>query len=50
MNDERLEKLGKAFIYFEHSKRYGITFEQFISLVDSGAWKDRFQDGDRLAG
>jgi hypothetical protein len=44
MSDERLEQLGKAFVHFEHNTRYGITFEQFIRLVDSDEWRERFQD------
>jgi hypothetical protein len=44
MSDERLEQLGKTFVHFKHNMRYGITFEQFIRLVDSGEWKERFQD------
>lgn len=38
MSESRLHKLGDYFVYHEVQKRYGITFERFLYLVDSGVW------------
>lgn len=40
MTNERLEKLGKYFEHFAVRKRFGLTFEQFIKMVDSGRWTE----------
>jgi len=40
MTDDRLDKLGTYFVYFDVLKRYGITFERFIQIVDRGRWSD----------
>lgn len=43
MSDERLEKLGTYFNHFEVRKTWGITFEQFIHLVDCGRWLESME-------
>lgn len=40
MLDERIDKLGRYFVYFEVRERFNITFERFIELVDSGQWEE----------
>lgn len=40
MSDERLDKLGRYFVYFDIRKKYGITFEQFVNLVAKGLWHE----------
>lgn len=40
MTDERLDNLGTYFIYFKIQIRYGVTFEQFVRMVDSGRWEE----------
>lgn len=39
MNDERLEKLGTYFVYFDLYHTLGITFEQFVEKVKKGTWQ-----------
>jgi len=36
---ERIDKLGAYFVYHNVRERYGITFERFVQLVDSGLWQ-----------
>lgn len=38
--DIKLEKLGQYFCHFEIHSRFGITFERFISIVESGQWSE----------
>lgn len=38
--DERLDKLGDYFVLLSIGKRYNMTFEQFIIVVDSGRWEE----------
>lgn len=38
MLDERLDKLGRYFVYFNIYERFNIPFERFIVMVDSGLW------------
>lgn len=38
MSDETLDKLGRYFVHFDISKRYGLTFERFLQLVTNGQW------------
>jgi hypothetical protein len=40
MCDIKLEKYGQYFCHFEINKRFGISFERFISIVESGRWTD----------
>jgi hypothetical protein len=40
MCDTKLDKLGDYFCHFEINKRFGISFERFISIVESGRWTD----------
>ena len=40
MSDERLEKLGIYFLYFDVKESWGITFEQFVKFVEIGLWED----------
>jgi hypothetical protein len=37
-SDERIDKLGDYFVYFNIRERFEITFERFVQLVDSGQW------------
>ena len=37
-NDDKLEKLGNYFVHLGIQEEKGITFLQFISYVESGAW------------
>lgn len=39
MNDDRLERLGKYFVFHRIKERYEITFETFVQRVLSGAWE-----------
>lgn len=57
MNDERLEKLGTYFVYFDLYNTLGITFEQFVEKVKKGTWKlfenhhdNHLHDAVRLGG
>lgn len=38
LTDERLEKLGVYYTYFQIGTRYKITFERFVQLVQNGTW------------
>jgi hypothetical protein len=38
--DIRLDKLGRYFCHFEIHKRYSISFERFVRLVESGQWTE----------
>ncbi len=38
--DDRIERLGRYFIHNNIAGRYGITFEQFIKIVDRGDWEE----------
>ena len=38
MPDERLDKLGTYFVHFDINKRFGITFERFVEMVEQGTW------------
>ncbi|CAB4142615.1 hypothetical protein UFOVP451_33 [uncultured Caudovirales phage] len=40
MSDERIEKLGTYFVYFDIRQRYGITFERFVNIVSKGGWHE----------
>lgn len=40
MTNERLEKLGDYFTYFKVRETHGITFDEFIRMVDSGRWAE----------
>lgn len=40
MSDERLDRLGTYFIYFDIAERLNITFEEWIRTVDSGRWAE----------
>jgi hypothetical protein len=37
-NEDRIDKLGEYFIYFNIKERFEITFERFVQIVDSGQW------------
>ena len=39
-DDDRIEKLGKYFIHFNIQARFGISFHQFIIMVERGDWKE----------
>ena len=39
-SDERLERLGKYFVYHRIYDRYGITFEHFVRMVEAGTWEE----------
>jgi hypothetical protein len=36
--EERIDKLGDYFVYFNIRERFEITFERFVQIVDSGQW------------
>lgn len=36
--EDRIDKLGEYFVYFNIMERFKITFERFVQLVDSGLW------------
>jgi predicted RNA-binding protein (virulence factor B family) len=42
---ERIDKLGTYFIYHNIKERFGITFEIFVTMVDSGRWEEVVSDG-----
>lgn len=40
MTDERLECLGNYFVHFKVLERFGITFQQFLKMVELDTWKE----------
>ena len=38
MTDQQLDRLGDYFVHWRVRERFGITFERFIYLNQSGAW------------
>lgn len=38
--DTRLDKLGDIYVYLEISKKYGITFSEYLEMIRSGRWKE----------
>jgi hypothetical protein len=38
--EDRIDRLGTYFVYFNVRERFNITFEQFVYLVDIGAWAE----------
>jgi hypothetical protein len=36
--EDRIDKLGDYFVYFNIRERFEITFERFVQIVDSGQW------------
>lgn len=40
MLDTRLDKLGVYFEYHKVLERHGISFEEFVHMVDTGAWAE----------
>lgn len=40
---DRIDKLGRYFEYFDVYNRFGITFERFVYLVDSGRWLEAME-------
>lgn len=36
--DDLLDKLGTYFVHQSINVRYGVTFEKFVELHQSGAW------------
>jgi len=45
-SDERLERLGKYFVYHRIYDRYGITFERFVRMVEAGTWGKEYSEND----
>jgi predicted RNA-binding protein (virulence factor B family) len=45
INMERIDKLGTYFIYHNIKERFDITFETFVTIVDSGRWEEVVEDG-----
>lgn len=37
---ERLDKLGNYFTYHNIRERFGLTFEQFVDMVDRDVWQE----------
>lgn len=37
---DRIDKLGNYFVYFNVYKRFNISFELFIEMVDNNLWAD----------
>jgi hypothetical protein len=40
IDDDRLEKLGIYYCHWNVSKRYGISFERFVTMVLIGTWSE----------
>lgn len=36
--DDHVDRLGRLFAKLNLHDRYGITFERYLELVESGAW------------
>lgn len=43
MDDEQIERLGIYFVYNNIRSKWGLTFERFVELNVSGAWKKHFE-------
>jgi len=37
--DDRVDRLGRLFVTLKLRERYGITFERYLQLVESGEWE-----------
>lgn len=37
---DRIDKLGNYFVYQNVLIKYGISFEKFLKLVDTGKWEE----------
>lgn len=35
---DRIDRLGRLFAALKLRDRYGVTFERYLEMVDSGAW------------
>lgn len=36
--EDRIDRLGRVFAALKLRERYGVTFERWLEMVDSGAW------------
>ena len=41
--DDRIDRLGRLFVALRMHEKYGITFERYLELVETGQWQ-RFVD------
>jgi hypothetical protein len=39
MTDESLDRLGDYFVHWRVAERFNITFERFLYLHQTGAWR-----------
>lgn len=37
---DRVDRLGRVFTALKLHERYGVTFERYLEMVDSGAWAE----------
>lgn len=40
MTEKELDRLASYFIYFDVHKRYGLSFQRFIEMVERGTWEE----------
>jgi len=38
-HDDRIDRLGRLFCMLRLNERHGITFEQYVHLVEIGEWE-----------
>jgi len=38
--EDLVDRLGRLFVALQLHDRYGITFERYLQLVESGAWQE----------
>lgn len=36
--DDRVDRLGRMFVALQLHEKYGITFERYVEMVESGTW------------
>ena len=39
MTESELDRLGDYFVFWKVGERFGITFERFLHLYKTGAWR-----------
>jgi len=40
--DDRVDRLGRVFVALRLHERYGVTFERYLEMVESGSWAATF--------
>lgn len=38
--DDPVDRMGKLFVAMKIRERYGINFDRYVELVQSGVWKE----------